>query len=267
VSRRFEVISRLKRRRISTAIAQGKREDGRGLPDFRTIKIAKGILEKVEGSAEVRFGETRVVAGVKVGIGNPFPDTPNLGVQIFNAEFTPIASPEFEPGPPNELSIEVARVVDRGIRSSETIDLEKYCIIPGKVVYIIFIDIFVLNYAGNLIDASALAAIAALQNTKIRKYSSEGDEVKLLEEQELLELQDIPIAVTIGKIENNLFVDPTADEEDLMGTRLTVTFNKDGNICSLQKNGPEGLTQEEIKKAVNLAQEKELEIRKLLMES
>lgn len=261
------MVSRLKMKRISTAIAQGKRDDGRGLTDFRTIKIAKGILEKAEGSAEVRMGDTRVVAGIKVGIGNPFSDTPNLAVQTVNSEFTPIASPDFEPGPQGELSIEVARVVDRGIRSSKTIDLEKYCIIPGKVVYVMFIDIFVLNHAGNLIDASALAAIAALQNTKIRKYASEGDEVKLLEEQEPLELQDLPIAVTIGKIANNLFVDPTADEEDLMGTRLTITFNRDGNICSLQKNGPEGLTLEEIKKAINLAREKASEIRKLLVGS
>lgn len=257
----------MRMRRISAAIAQGKREDGRGLTDFRTIKIAKGILEKVEGSAEVRMGDTRVVAGVKVGIGPPFSDTPNLAVQTVNSEFTPVASPAFEPGPQGELSIEVARVVDRGIRSSQAIDLEKYCIIPGKVVYVIFIDIFVLNHAGNLIDASALAAISALQNTKIRKYTSEGDEVKLLEGQEPLELRDTPIAVTIGKISNSLFVDPTADEEDIMGTRLTITFNKDGNICSLQKNESEGLTLEEIKKAINLAREKESEIRKLLMES
>ncbi|MFB0543687.1 MAG: exosome complex protein Rrp42 [Candidatus Bathyarchaeia archaeon] len=267
MSRRFEVVSRLKTKRISESIAQGKREDGRGLTDFRTIKIAKGILEKAEGSAEVSVGDTRVVAGVKVEIGNPFSDTPNLAVQTVNSEFTPIASPAFEPGPPDELSIEVARIVDRGIRSSNTIDLEKYCIIPGKAVYVMFIDIFVLNHAGNLIDTSALAAIAALQNTKIQKYASEGDEVKLLEEQEPLELQDLPIAVTVGKIVDSLFVDPTVDEEDILGTRLTVTINKDGRICSLQKNGSEGLTLEEIKKAINIAREKTAEIRKLLMES
>ena len=264
---RFEVITMLKRKRISMALAQGKREDGRGLMDFRKIVIKKGILEKAEGSAEVWLGDTRVIAGVKVGVGEPYQDTPNQAVLTVNAEFTPIASPTFEPGPPDETSIELARVVDRGIRSSEAIDFEKYCIIPGKAVYVIFIDICILNYAGNLIDASALAALAALQSTKVPKYLAEGGEVKPLDASEPLELRDLPIAVTIGKIDGSLIVDPTADEEDVMGTRFTVTVNQEGNICALQKSGPEGLTLEEIRKAINIALEKAPEIRKLLMES
>lgn len=75
-----------------------------------------------------------------------------------------MAFPSFEAGPPNEQSIEIARVVDRGgIRESRMVDLEKLVIEPGKKVWIIFIDINVLDYDGNLIDASSLGAVAALR--------------------------------------------------------------------------------------------------------
>jgi exosome complex component RRP42 len=264
---RFEVVSRLKRNRISTVLAQGKREDGRGLSDYRAIKIRKNVLDKAEGSAEVFLGDTRVFAGIKVDKGDPFPDTPNQAVLTVNAEFTPIASPAFEPGPPDETSVELARVVDRGIRSSEAIDLQKYCIVPGKSVYVIFVDLFILNHSGNLIDASALAAMAALQSTKLPKYTLESDKMIFLDAREPLELRDLPITVSMGKIGNSLIVDPTADEEDVMDTRLTIAINKDGHICAMQKSGSAGLDLEEIKKAINMAREKATEIRKLLMES
>lgn len=260
-------MSRLKRKRISEAVAQGKREDGRGLTDLRAIKIRKGIFEKAEGSAELYLGNTRVVVGVKVEKGEPFADTPNQAVLTVNSEFTPLASPTFEPGPPDETSIELARVVDRGIRSCEAINLEKYVIKPGKLVHVIFIDIWILNQDGNLIDASAMASLAALMNTRMPRYSVEGDELRFVEGNDPLELRDFPVAVSVGKVGNEFLVDMTADEEDMMETRLTVTTNKDGHICALQKSGSEGLTLEEIKKAISLASEKGNEIRKLVMGS
>ena len=267
VSSRVEVVSRLNRARISAALSQGKREDGRGLSDLRAVKIKKNVLDKAEGSAEVLLGDTRVIVGVKIDKGEPFSDTPNQAVLTVNAEFTPIASPAFEPGPPDEASVELARVVDRGIRSSEAIDLEKYCIVPGKIVYVIFVDIFILNHSGNLIDASALASVAALMSTKLPKYTFKEDKLEFLEAHEPLELQDLPITVSIGKIGDNLIVDPTMDEEDIMDTRVTVAVNKNGYICALQKSGSAGLDLEEVKKATNIACEKATEIRKLLMES
>ena len=77
-------------------------------------------------------------------------------------ELIPLASPDFESGPPREKAIELARVVDRGIRESETIDMAKLCITPEEKVWIVFIDVHVLDYDGNLFDACSLAASAAL---------------------------------------------------------------------------------------------------------
>jgi len=51
--------------------------------------------------------------------------------------------------------------VDRGVRESGAIDLSELTLPDGKV-WIIFIDVHVLDHDGNLMDAAALGALAAL---------------------------------------------------------------------------------------------------------
>jgi exosome complex component RRP42 len=173
------VIAKIKQRQIGQLVEKGERLDGRGLRDYREIRLEQGIIERAEGSARVRIGKTDVMVGTKVELGEPFPDTPNEGVLTVNAELVPLASPDYEPGPPDENSIELARIVDRGIRESKMIDTEKLCLEPGKKVIVVFVDVYVLNHDGNLIDASALAAVAALWDTKMPHYEVVDGEVKI----------------------------------------------------------------------------------------
>jgi exosome complex component RRP42 len=261
MSPRFGIVPRLKRKKIEESIAAGKRMDGRELVDYREIVVKSDVIEKAEGSAEVLLGDTRVMVGVKIKYGEPFEDTPDEGVLICNAEFVPIASPNFEPGPPGEDSIELARVVDRGLRSSEVFDFSKLAIIPGKQVYVINVDIYVLNYAGNLIDASAIAALAALRKTRKPIFKINDGEILLTDKKEPLKAEKMPVAITMVKIGESIILDPSADEEEVMDARLTVTVDEDGNICTIQKSGSNGLTLEEIGKAINIAVEKAPEIR------
>jgi exosome complex component RRP42 len=258
------VITRVKQKQIAQLIAKGKRLDGRGLTDYREIKVEQGIIERAEGSAKVSLGKTEVMVGTKIEVGEPFPDTPNEGVLTVNAELVPLASPTFEPGPPDENSIELARIVDRGIRESKAIELEKLCIEPGKKVFVIFVDVYVLNHDGNLIDASALAAMAALLNTKMPKYEVEGEEVKIKSGYTQLPIRRHPVTVTLAKINENLVVDPWLDEEQVMDARLSIAFDDDGNICAMQKGGSGCFTQKQVLEAVKIAREKADEIRKKL---
>jgi exosome complex component RRP42 len=173
-----------------------------------------------------------------------------------------VAHPTFEPGPPREESIELARIVDRGLRSAEILDLKKLSLIAGKQVYIVFVDIYVLNYGGNLIDCAALAAIAALKKAKMPVYTVTDDGIKLTKKTIALKIRKEPVAVTMVKIGDSFLVDPTADEEEVMDARLTVTLDEDGNVCTIQKTGSEGLTTGEIKHALQLATAKAAENRK-----
>jgi exosome complex component RRP42 len=249
-------------KQIEQSIDKAKRLDERGLGDYREIKIEQGLIEKAEGSARVLLGKTEVLVGVKVETGTPFPDTPNDGVMTVNAELVPLASPTFEPGPPDENSIELARIVDRGIRESHAIDTAKLCIVPAKKVFVVFVDVYVLNHDGNLIDASALAAVSALMNTKMPNYEVKDGEVVIKQGYTPLPMKSHPITVTLGKINNKLIVDPWLEEEQVMDSRLTMAFNDEGKICATQKGGAGYFTQQQILEGMKLAQEKAAELRK-----
>jgi len=258
------VVTRIKQKQIAQLIEKGKRLDGRSPNDYRELKIEQGIIERAEGSARVRLGNTEVVVGVKIENGTPFPDTPNEGVLTVNAELTPLASPAFEAGPPDADSIELARIVDRGIRESKMIDTEKLCIEQGKKVFVVFVDIYVLNHDGNLIDASALAAVAALLNAKMSNYEIEDGEVKFKSGYTPLPIKQHPITVTCARIGDKLIVDPGIDEELVMDARLSMAIDDDGDIRAIQKGGAGYFTPEQVFEIAKLAKEKTKELRKKL---
>jgi len=259
-----QIITRVKQKQITQMIDNEKRMDGRGLRDYREMKIEQGLIERAEGSARVLLGKTEVVVGVKIEMGEPFPDTPNEGVLTVNAELTPIASPIFEAGPPDEDSIELARIVDRGIRESKAIDTEKLVIEPGKKVFVVFVDVYVLNHDGNLIDTSALAAVAALLNTKMANYEVKEGEVKIKPGYEKLPINKRPITVTIAKIGNKLIVDPLLEEEQIMDARISMAIDDDGHICAIQKGGSGYFEPNQLLEASKIVEQKAKEIRKKL---
>ncbi len=246
---------------VKRLVEENLRTDARKFDEFREIKIERDVIKTAEGSARVQIGNSIVLAGVKLSVGEPFPDTPNEGVLIVNTELVPVASPTFEPGPPNEEAIEIARVIDRGIRESESIDMEKLMIEEGKV-WMINVDIHVLDHDGNLIDAGALAAVSALLHTKLPKY--ENGIVSYKEHEEKLTMRDIPITVTIGKISNKLLIDTNLEEENALESRVTIATNKKGNICAIQKGGDGYFTTEELTRAADLSIHKGKELRKML---
>jgi exosome complex component RRP42 len=208
---------------------------------------------------------SKVIVGVKFGTGTPFSDTPGEGTMMVEAEFTPLASPDFEAGPPGEDATELARVVDRGLRESESIDFKKFCITAGEKVWMINVDIHIINHDGNLIDASSLAALAALLNTKMFNYEVKEGEVKIKPGFKPLPIRNYPIAVTIAKFNDKLVVDPGLDEEEVMDARLTMTIEKDGKICAIQKGGFGHFTAEQVFEASKIAMQKAEEQRKLIV--
>ena len=70
--------------------------------------------------------------------------------------------------------IELARVVDRGIRESHMIDVSQLVIKENKSVVGVFADNVVVDYDGNLFDACSFAATAALLSTRSPKWEFQG---------------------------------------------------------------------------------------------
>ena len=294
------VVPIIKRDYITKLAEQGKRIDGRSFNQYRNIEIETNVVNKAEGSARVKIGNTQVLCGIKMDIGEPFPDTPTTGVMSTAAEFVPLASPDFESGPPRENAIELARVVDRGVRESQVIQLEKLCITPGEKVWLVFIDIHILDYDGNLFDAASLGALAALLTTKVpvsRFLKDLNEKDRSSWQQQLLDLYTIPgvdevpfgvedtninadavkdfplpmieppISCTAVKINDFVLFDPCFDEEIIADVRLTVATDHKGDIRAMQKGLSGSFTREEIQKVIKGALDNGQEIRKTLNQS
>ncbi|MFQ6134897.1 MAG: exosome complex protein Rrp42 [Nitrososphaerales archaeon] len=262
------VVEHLKRAQMLEVISKGKRLDGRGLLDTRPTSVEVGVIEKASGSAMVRLGNTEVIAGVKIQTGTPFEDTPDKGLLIVTAEVLPLASAYAEPGPPNEEAIELARVVDRGIRESGIIDLSELCLVEGKTVQAVFVDISVLNVDGNLFDAASYAAVAALASSKKPKYEVDKEgEVKDTGKKVALPIKLIPVSITMAVIDDTLIVDPTLEEESVMTARVTLTSADKDVLCAGQKGCPGGFSTEQIKLAVDTALKKGEEVRQIIKKS
>jgi exosome complex component RRP42 len=293
------IIPAIKKDYITKLAEQGKRVDGRTFDQYRTIEIETNVVNKAEGSARIKIGNTQVLVGIKMDLGEPFSDTPDCGVLSTAAEFVPLASPDFESGPPREDAIELARVVDRGVRESEVVDIHKLVLTPAEKVWIVFIDIHILDYDGNLFDAASLGALAALSTTRIpvTRFMQAGtltkedlqawytgtsiSEIKeLLDNPELddfivnknkgsikdiaLPMTEPPISCTAIKINDYVMFDASLDEETIADVRLTVATDHNGDLRAMQKGLSGSFSREEIQKVINGALDNGKKIRDLL---
>ncbi len=248
-------MSKLKKDYIYNLLLKGQREDGRAFDEIRDITLETHVIDKAEGSAKVQYGNTQVLVGVKIQVGTPFPDSPDVGVIITSLELNPIASPTFESGPPRENAIEMARVTDRGIRESGAIDLKKLCITRGEEVWMVFIDIHVLNDEGNIINAASLGAIAALMTSIVpAERNGKGEDF-------MLPVREMPVCISLADIGGELMIDPGRNEETVCETKIMITSNQDGSICAMQKSGEGALSEKQVLQAVTIACEKAAQVR------
>jgi len=257
------ILDQLKRDRILDLLKEDKRIDGRALDEQRPLSIETGVIPKANGSARIKLGNTEVITGVKIQPDKPFPDLGDKGILICTAEILPLADPRVEPGPPTEEVIELARVVDRGIRETEMIDLRQLVLKEGKSVIGLFIDSSVIDSDGNLFDACSYASVTAIFSCSVPKYELKDDVPVLVEGvTSKPPLKTIPVSVTMARIGNYIVVDPTSEEEACMDARITITTNSEGNICALQKGGSDGFTVDQLVRCSEIALSVGTKIRK-----
>ncbi|MEM4315623.1 MAG: exosome complex protein Rrp42, partial [Nitrososphaerota archaeon] len=246
---------------------QGKRIDGRDPNSFRPITARTGVVEKADGSAIVSLGSTKILTGIKVEVGSPYPDRPNEGTFTVNAELLPLAYKSFEAGPPDERAVELSRVVDRCIRESHAIDLESLVLIKGEKVYMLYIDCYVLDYDGNYFDAAVLSAVAALLTGTMPKYRVVDGKVEKVEGERIpIPVKTIPVSVMMGLIKDVLLVDPIPVEESVLDTSIIVGYTSDSIVAALQKNTPGLMPISALKQAIETGKVKSQELRARLLE-
>jgi len=242
------ILSNIRRDVLGATLSKGARYDGRAFDEIRPLEVQKGVIPNAEGSALAILGGTKVLAAIKFDVLKPFPDRPMEGVLMTNAELLPTASPSFEPGPPGEECIELARVVDRAIRSAECVDVKRFYLAEEKVLGL-FIDLYVLDHTGNYTDAANIAATAALLDARMPKV----EDTKIIrgEYEGKLEIARTPISTTMVKIGDSWLVDPTRDEELAQETSITIGTTEE-HVCSVQKRMG-SLDKEELLSCIDIA--------------
>lgn len=251
---------------ITDLITKSQREDARDFLSYRNIMLKTGVVPNAEGSAMVEFGNTKVLGAVKLGVGEPMPDKPGEGNLITGAELHPMASEAFETGPPSPEAIELGRVIDRGIRAANLIDAGHLGINEEKV-WEVFVDVYVLNYDGNLFDAGMLASTAALASARMPTYDAEKDEVVREGKLGKFKLGGMATSCTFAKIADKIVLDATGNEEAYMASRLTITSDGNDVIRAMQKGLGGSFSQKELDMLIDTSFQKSKDLRKLILNS
>lgn len=254
-------VTNLSKENLKKMFSEGKRFDGRKLLDHRNIEVTFDVSNKAEGSARVKIGKTDVIIGIKMAVGEPYPDSPDKGNLTVSGDLLPLASPRFEHGPPQFNAIELPRLVDRAIRGSGMIELSKLVIKEGEKVWTVFIDVYPINDDGNLIDAASIGALAALKGAMIPVLDENGkiDYDKKSKEKLSLSKDIEPISFSFFKLGDSIVMDPTREEEECCETRVTFGISKWKDkymINSCQKAGSIPLSQTEIAKIMEILPKK-----------
>ena len=142
-----------------------------------------------------------------------------------------------------EMRIDISRFIDKVLKSSRAIDRESLCIVQGRLVWNLQVDLYVLNEDGNLVDACFLAAVACLMNTKLPEVTLAGPSKIRINDQKVrnLNVHHIPVCTSFyfidGVSSTKPIVDATAKEEKLSKSRLSICMNIFEDLCGMTTLG------------------------------
>ncbi len=146
------------------------------------------------------------------------------------------------------------------------IDLDKLVLVPGEIVYTIFVDCSIINADGNMFDATSYAVVSALISSKIPIFKVQDS--KVIDSGDVQEppLTTIPISITAARVGDTVILDPTAEEEACMDARITITTNSNSDFTAVQKGSTGAFTLEQLKKTAEAARIKGIEVRTKIKE-
>jgi exosome complex component RRP45 len=172
------------------------------------------------------------------------------------------------------LTNRILRILERTLLNGGAIDAEALCVQSGKWVWRLHIDVTVLDHGGNLVDACVLSAVAAMRHFRKPEVQINEDTVSVTttagsgnssgggsgndiipsgpnvlhsdeREPTPLPLHHTPLTVTFALYADptgatttvSALIDPSQREELVMNGNVTFSFNKYGEMCSLDFAG------------------------------
>ncbi len=222
------------------------RPDGRRPGELRPVRIRRHYLKYAEGSVLIEMGDTKVIC--TASIEDKVPSfIKGEGKGWVTAEYsmlprsTSVRTPrDITRGRLNGRSCEIQRLIGRSLRA--VVDLEKL----GERT--IWIDCDVIQADGGTRTAAITGSFVALV-----------DALRLLREQGLLEelpLRDYVAAVSVGKVDGELCLDLSFEEDARAEVDMNVVMTGSGEFVEIQGTA-EGrpFTGEELSLLLDLARQ------------
>mmetsp|Transcript_673 Transcript_673/g.1956 ORF Transcript_673/g.1956 Transcript_673/m.1956 type:complete len:307 (-) Transcript_673:74-994(-) len=244
---------------ILKALKEGHRVDGRQPLDFRAVKYK---LSEDDSGAEVLLGRTRVFTAVTAELAAPFGDRGNEGRVSYHVELSPLAVPTFEGARAGGASPEVTALLERALRDSGAVDTEALCVVAGRKVWSVRVDVHVLSADGNIGDAVVLCALAALlafRRPAVSLGGSDGSQIIVHSKDEKesvpLSVHHLPFSITFALFEGGqlIAVDPGRSEDICCEGHLTAVVNAHGEVCAVHKADGCPLSTDQIMRCIRAA--------------
>ncbi|GMP97457.1 hypothetical protein CsSME_00045705 [Camellia sinensis var. sinensis] len=259
------------------------RPDARPLGKARDTTLALGAVASADGSALAKIGCTTMLAAIKMEIMTPTTESPDEGCIAIDFHMPPICSPIVRPGRPAEAAPVVSKQLSDTISSSGMINLKELSLVNGKAAWMAYLDIYCLDADGALFDAALLSAVAAFSHLQIPVVSLNDDgrivvfseenggkleKEPVNKEKRKLKLSRIPFSLTCILHKNYILADPTAEEESIMETLVTVVLDSSFQLVSLYKpGGPVLAYTSAVQDCIALTRQRVKELQKILNEA
>ena len=221
---------------------------------FRDYSVDMGVLSMTHGSARLRLGTCDILATVKLELGTPDVSQPSLGKVHCNVEYSASASQEFEGKGAEEFNQELSEFINQFIGNA--IIKQHLIILEGEHCWIMYIDVLILDYGGNIVDAILLAVRSALFNTKIPKVHIVESTRELmisedLDEAQPMDISGLPLCLTLCRLGEKYIVDPQWQEEMCADVILSMGITREGRIFGIMKRGSGTLSTAHLRQMMN----------------
>lgn len=190
--------------------------------------------------------------------------SPDRGQLIITVELPPLCSAATKAGRSSETAAVLTAQLNSIFQEDSVVNTRQLCIFNGKAAWAVYLDIYILDSDGSLLDAAVLASVIALENLELSAVEFNSDTGNVVSssasgssiERRKLVLASKPEAMTIALYMDGptLLIDPTHEEQELADSSVQVVANEKGQLIKLEKCGGKcGLTAEQLMMCVTSA--------------
>ena len=221
-----------------------KRLDNRSIKEYRQISI-NNITSSLNSPIKVCLGNTQIISQINSKMVQPKQNYPNEGIISFQVDthhLKPSSDYNSSNEALNEFRISINTILEKCLKESHALDTNILCVIPGKIVWKIIVDICIIRNDGNAFDAVVIAALASWLSYRIPFFRVTDNELYY---DSFINLTTIhmPVCVSHGvyikknKTEKIFFMlDNTLEEESVMNGNISVCANIFGEISYMVMN-------------------------------